>query len=153
MKVVLLKDVAKTGRKGDVVEVSNGYGVNHLIPKGLAAIATKDAINKAKLADKQKKEIKKEAGGFIDQLAERVDGKKFQISVKASKGGRLYGSLDAKEVSKGLEKQWKVDEGQVSLMVGLAQPIRDTGKYPLEVEISSEDHKRKVDIVLAIVLE
>ena len=153
MKVVLLQDVEKIGKRGEVIEVSRGHGVNYLIPKGFAAVATEDAINKAKLMKKQRKEKKEEMVGMVDRVADRVAGKKFQISAKASSGGRLYGSIESAEIEKGLAEQWKIEGKGVTLKVDLAQPIRETGKYPLEVEISSEEKKRKVDVVVSIVIE
>ena len=153
MKVVLLQDVEKMGKRGEVVKVNKGYGVNYLIPKGFAAVATVDAINKAKVMKKERKEKKKEIGGMVDRVADRVSGKKFQISAKASSGGRLYGSIESAEIEKGLAEQWKIVGKGVTLKVDLAQPVKETGKYPLEVELSSEEKKRKVDVVVSIVIE
>ena len=153
MKVVLLKDVAKVGDKGQIVEVTKGYGVNHLIPKGLAAQATQDAINRAKVATKQKKEKEAREQDVTESLAKRISGRKFQIRAKASKGGRLYGSLDAAEVAAELVKVWKVEKANIGVSVDLAQPVRDTGKYPLEVTLSGGKVERKVDIIVSVVVD
>ena len=87
MKVVLTQDVEKIGNKGEVVEVSRGYGVNYLMKKGFAVQATKEAIARAKTVKKQKKEKVAQAGGAVDQIAKKIANKKVQIEANASQGG------------------------------------------------------------------
>jgi large subunit ribosomal protein L9 len=153
MKVVLMSDVPNTGKRGSVVEVSKGYGVNYLIPRGLAKIATDEAIAKAKAATKHKKEKIAETGSFLDHLARKISKKKFQIIANASKGGTLYGSLSSRDVSSELAKLWGADERNVDVMVDLAQPIKETGKYPIDVVLKGGGVEKKVEIILSVVLE
>lgn len=151
MKVVLLKDVKNVGKKGEVVNVSSGYGVNYLIPEGFAEPATKDNVQRAKQKTKERKERKEMQSGMVQNLSNKVRGKKFQIKTEANKSGRLYGSLDRAEIEKELAKVWKITDKGVELEADLAQPVRDTGKYPLDVVISGAGQKEKVAVVLSIV--
>jgi large subunit ribosomal protein L9 len=153
MKVVLIKDVAKLGQKGEVAEVSKGYGVNYLIPQGLAEPGTRDAIQKARIASKQKKEKKEEAQEKVSSIANKVNKKKVQIEANGAKGGRLYASLSAHEVSDMLAKKWGVNKETIEIDVSLAQPIKEAGKYPLDVSISGGEEKRQVEIVISVVIE
>lgn len=153
MELVLVRDVEKLGKKGDVVDVSKGYGVNYLVAKGFGVSATKEAIRQAKAASVQKKEQQEELGGKVEHLAKEIAGKSFQVKAKATKGGRLYGSLDAVEVIGQLEKVWKIKGTGIHVEIDLAQPIRETGRYPLEVTISSDDRSEKVEIILTVILE
>ena len=153
MKVVLLKDVESVGRKGEIAEVADGHGTNYLIPKGLATIATDDAVLTAKAFTARKKEKKEEQSNFVESLAKKVNKKKFLMRVEASSGGRLYGSIGSKEIEKELGSIWKTEGKGVTLEVDLAQPVKETGKYPLDVVISSDGKKKKVEIVLSVVIE
>lgn len=153
MKVVLTQDVEKIGKKGEVVEVARGYGVNYLINNGLGLQATKEAIARAKVISKRKKEKAVEAESSVEQIARKFENNKVQITANASKGGTLYGSLSADDVRKHLEKVWKLDGKDVEVGVDLAQPIKDTGKYPLEVKLTAGGVEKKIDIILTVVLE
>ena len=153
MKVVLTKDVPKVGKKGEVAEVSRGFGVNYLISKGLAEHATKDSIQKARQKTKERKERESKQEEALDSLFKRVNGKKFQIKAEASKSGRLYGSLDQSAVEKDLAKQWGISGEGVAVQADLAQPIRDTGKYPLDVKVSGRGKEQTLMVVLAVVPE
>ena len=153
MEVVLLKDVEKLGKRGEVVEVTKGYGVNYLVAKGLAVSATKEAIKQAQAASQRKQEKEEELGEKVAKLTRSIDGKPYKVKAKATKGGRLYGSLDAAEITKQLKNQWKVHGSDISIEIELAQPVRETGRYPIDVTISSSDRSEKVEIILTVILE
>ena len=153
MKVVLIQDVAKIGLRGDIAEVSSGYAVNFLIPRKLADAATEESIRRAKIQKREKKEKKEELGGYIESLSKRVRGKEFQIKVAASKGGRLYGSMSGEDVASALKKVWDIKRQELEVFVDLAQPIRDSGKYPLDGILSGGEVKRTVELVVSVVVE
>jgi len=96
MKILLLKDVYKLGRAGDVKKVANGYARNYLIPQGLAVLATTGAISQAdrirKQADVQRAVLNKEMGAVADKLVDM----KLTFPARASETGRLYGSISAR---------------------------------------------------------
>lgn len=153
MKVLLTQDVDKVGKKGEVVEVARGYGVNFLVNKGLGTQATEEAIAQAKAVSKRKEAKEIETEGSLDQLVKKVANQKVQITANASKGGKLYGSLSGEEVQEHLQKVWKLASKDIEVCVDLAQPIKDTGKYPLEVKLAGGGIEREVDIILTVVLE
>ena len=94
MKVLLLKDVYKLGRAGDVKKVAAGYGRNYLIPQGMAVMATPDAVKMAERirvsADKERQVLNQELSGVADQ----INGMVLTFAARASETGRLYGSVN-----------------------------------------------------------
>ncbi|WP_428026731.1 50S ribosomal protein L9 [Arcobacter sp.] len=109
MKVLLLKDVKGTGKAGEVKEVSDGYGKNFLIGKGLALLATNEVLNKHKA--QMRKEAEKEAAEIEEakEIAKKLDSQKFTIKHKIGANGHLIGSVTNKEVSEVLKEQADID--------------------------------------------
>lgn len=108
MKVILLADVKNVGKKGQTVNVSDGYGANFLIPRGLAKAST-EASQKQLARDnaaetERQKELKKEA----EATAERLTHINVEFKVKVGKDGRMFGTISAKEIAEGLEQQWGI---------------------------------------------
>ncbi len=109
MKVILLQDVKAQGKKGDLINVSDGYARNFLLPKGLAKEANKQALNEF--------EGKKEAAQFhrnmeeekARNIAKRMEDITVRLTAKAGSGGRLFGSITSKDVAEELKKQFKLD--------------------------------------------
>lgn len=133
MKVILLQDVKGTGKKGELKEVSDGYARNFLLPKNLAKKATAQAMSELKNAEESKafkiEEDKKKANSEKSKL----EGKSINIKAKAGQGGRLFGSVTAKEISAELKKQFgiNVDKRKISLDVD----IKAFGTYNAEVKL------------------
>ena len=108
MKVILLADVKKVGKKGETVTVSDGYGANFLIPKGLAKPST-SASQKELARDNAAEEarqiaLKKEA----EEVRDRLANINVEFKAKTGKDGRMFGSISPKEIADGLEKQWDI---------------------------------------------
>ena len=109
MKVILLQDVKAQGKKGDLINVSDGYARNFLFPKGLAKEANKQAMNEF--------EGKKEAAEYhrnMDEekarnIAKRMEDITVRLSAKAGAGGKLFGSITSKDISAALKEQFKLD--------------------------------------------
>ena len=104
MNIILLKDIAKVGRKYDVKKVSDGYALNFLLPKGFAKTATADAM---KNVDVLKKSLAVELGIQEDLLAKNlheVDGKTLEITAKANEKGHLFGSIHKEDLPKHIKK-------------------------------------------------
>ncbi len=104
MKVILLADVKGSGKKGDVVNVSDGYARNFLLAKGLAKEATTQAISELKSKQESadhKLAMEKQAA---QDLAKTLDGKTVEINAKAGAGGKLFGSVTTKEIAEALSK-------------------------------------------------
>jgi large subunit ribosomal protein L9 len=108
MKVILLADVRKLGKKGDTITVSDGYGTNYLIPRGLAIAST--ASSQASLAKNnaaesaRQVELKKEA----EALAERLSHINVEFKTKVGADGRMFGSISPKQIAEGLKEQWDI---------------------------------------------
>lgn len=112
MKVILLADVKKLGKKGDTIVVSDGYGANYLIPKGLAVASTSSsqkelARNNAEEEARQI-QMKKDA----EELAKRLEHINVEFKAKVGADGRMFGSISPKEIEEGMMKQWgiKIDK-------------------------------------------
>lgn len=133
MKVVLLEDVKGKGKKGDMVNVSDGYANNFLIRQCLATAATKENLNAAKMKQKaleHKKELEKQAA--ID-LKESLEGKTIKLHVRCGENKKLFGSIAAKEIAAGLKKQhdFEVDKKKIVL----SDPIRELGTYTVDIKV------------------
>ncbi|MDX9855309.1 MAG: 50S ribosomal protein L9 [Parcubacteria group bacterium] len=135
MKVILLKDVNKTGRAGEVVNVADGYVRNFLFPQGLAQQATDASLKKIEeIKAQQEKEEKTKMEKFKKE-AEKINGKKITILEKA-KGGKLFGSVDDKRIAEEVSKQLGVSVGSESIKTG--KPIREIGEKEIEISLTDE---------------
>jgi len=138
MKVLLLKDVYKLGRAGEVKKVANGYGRNYLIPQGLAIPATPAALKMAERikveAEKQRKALNREFSGLAEQLQETV----LYFAVKASEQGRLYGSVNAQRIAEALNEQLGLEESGQKILKRQVdiQPIRMLGEYTVPIRLT-----------------
>lgn len=136
MKVVFIENVPQVANAGDVKEVKDGYGRNYLIPRRLAVPATASALKQLEQqhqsADRKASKLESEAEG----LAQQLEGKTLEITVKSGAQGRLYGSVTNAHVATALEKLAgrEVDRRRVEL----DQPIRRLGSYPVTVRLSNE---------------
>ncbi len=105
MKVILLQDVKKIGKKGEIVEVSDGYGRNYLLPRKLAAAATSQNLNVAKAQEGSKKRREAMAADEAKLMAAQLKQVEVTIPVKIGAGGKLFGSVTGKDVADALAKQ------------------------------------------------
>lgn len=105
MKVILLQDVKKIGKKGEIVEVSDGYGRNYLLPRKLAAAATSQNLNVAKAQEGSKKRREAMAADEAKLMAAQLKQVEVTIPVKIGAGGKLFGSVTGKDVAEALAKQ------------------------------------------------
>lgn len=144
MKLILLKDVKGQGKKGEIVNVSDGYARNFLIPRGLAKEAT-DAnihiLNKQKEAERKKKLAETEAA---QKVAEELRNKEIKISAKAGEGGRLFGAITSKDIATELKKQYNVEVDKKKIVV---ETIKNTGTYEAEIKLYPEI-STKVKVVI-----
>ena len=109
MKVILLKDIKGTGNKDQIIEVSDGFGRNYLLPRKLAVEATAEAlhsIEKSKSAAKHREDVKRDEA---KKTARELKGKPVTVKVRAGEGGRLYGSITTQEIADALKAQYKIE--------------------------------------------
>ena len=109
MKVILQQDVRGQGKKGQLIEASDGYARNFLLPRKLAVEATTDNINTMKLQEKAKKAREAAEKAEAEALAVKLKDCTVRIAAKAGNGGRLFGSITTKEIAEELKKQFDID--------------------------------------------
>ncbi len=133
MKVLLLQDVYKLGRAGDVKKVANGYGRNYLIPQGLAVLATPGALAQAdrirQKADKQRAILNEEMSG----VAEQLEGLVLTFPARASETGRLYGSVNTRMIAEKLSEKIGVEISHRQID---SQPLRMIGEHTVNVRLT-----------------
>lgn len=135
MKVILLKDIKGSGKKDQIIEVSDGYARNYLLPRKLAAEATAEAVNsieRAKQAEKHREDVKRDEA---EQQARALKGKVVIVKVRAGEGGRLYGSITTQEIADALKAQHGItlDKRKIEL----AEAIRATGQTTMTLRLSA----------------
>ena len=108
MKVILKADVKSLGKAGELVNASDGYARNFLIPKGLAVEANSTAMNEFKNREKAAKFHKQEEIKAANEVKDRLDGKTVKLFAKAGANGKLFGSVTSKDVASAVEKEFKV---------------------------------------------
>lgn len=145
MKVILLKDVKSVGKKGEVINASDGYARNFLFPKKLAEEATDNSLhilNQKNENDRKKKLAEIEEA---QKQAEELKGKKIEIVVKAGEGGRLFGAITTKDISEAIKKQYNKDIDKKKIT---SETIKNLGTYDVEVKLYSEVSTKMTVIVV-----
>ena len=145
MKVILLQDVKKMGKKGDVIEASDGYARNYLFPRKLAEEATANAlhvVNAKKENERKKKLAELEAA---QKLAAELKGKEVTINAKAGDSGRLFGAITNKDVAEVINSKFNLSIDKKKIVM---DTIKVAGGYEIEVKLYPEvSTKMKVIIV------
>ena len=136
MKVILQQDVKGQGKKGQMVEVSEGYARNFLLPRKLAIAATTDAINTMNLKEKARKAEEARQKAEAEATAEKLKECMVKLTAKAGNGGRLFGAVTTKEISEGLKAQYGVDIPKQKLV--LDDPIKAFGSYQVKAKLGFE---------------
>ena len=129
MKVILQQDVKGQGKKGQMVEVSEGYARNFLLPRKLAVAATADAINTMNLKEKARRAEEARQKAAAEDTAEQLKNCMVKLTAKAGNGGRLFGAVTTKEISEGLKAQFDIDIPKQKLV--LDEPIRSRPSWAL----------------------
>lgn len=136
MKVILQKDVKGQGKKGQMVEVSDGYARNFLFPKKLAVEANADNVNVMKQKEAAEKARIAREKAEAEQLSEKLKSCMVMINAKAGSGGRLFGSVTASEVSENLKKQFGIEIDRHKIV--MTDNIKAFGTYELKVKLYND---------------
>lgn len=133
MKVILLKDVKDLGKKDQIVEVSDGYGKNFLVPRGMAKLATAGSINEAK--DKQKAQEAKKARELAQakELADAISTKKVILKAKLGENGKLFGAISAKDIADAMKTQFGIELDKKK--IELNEPIKSQGVFDVTAKV------------------
>ena len=132
MKVVLLADVKGQGKKGQLVNVSDGYARNFLFPKKLAVEADNAALNELKNREESKAHHKQEEINAAKATAEKLEGKSVKIIAKAGTGGRLFGSVTSKEIATEIKNSLGIEIDRKKMTVA---DIKNFGEYTAEIKL------------------
>ena len=133
MKVILLSDVKPLGKRGEVVEVAEGYARNYLLPRQLASEASKGALTV--LAERQRAKDKRAAQSLSEtkSLAERLESMPVSVSAKCGANGRLFGTVTSAQIAEAIQRAFSVTIDRHK--IGLRDPIKSLGSYPIEIKL------------------
>jgi len=133
MKVILLEDVKALGKKGEIVNVSDGYARNFILPKKLGTPATARNINDLKLKKANEEKLAKEQLAQAKAFAEDIKEKIILVSIKTGEGGKTFGSVSAKEMAAAVKEQLGIDIDKKKLQ--LSEPIKTLGNHLISYKV------------------
>ncbi len=136
MKVILLQDVKSLGKKGQIVEVNDGYARNYVLPKKLGLDATPKNLNDLKLKRQHEDKVAAENLAAAKALAEKLKDSVVTASVKVGEGGRTFGSVSSKEIAEACKKQLGLEIDKKKIQV--KDPIKALGNYIVAVKLHPE---------------
>ena len=136
MKVILQQDVKGQGKKGQLVDVSDGYARNFLLPRKLAVEASTDNINTMKLQEKAQKAKEAAEKAEAEAIAAQLTALSVKLTAKSGAGGRLFGSITSKEVADALKKQHNIDINKSKIVQD--EPIKTFGTFQLKCKLGHE---------------
>ena len=136
MKVILLQDVKGQGKKGEMLNVSDGYARNFLFPRKLAMEATTDALNAKSIQDAAARRREAEERAAADALRKKLKEMPVRLQAKAGTGGRLFGSITTKEISEALKAQHGVEIPKAKLVQ--EEPIKSFGTFEVKAKLYPE---------------
>ena len=147
MKVILLEDVKSLGKKGQIVNVSDGYARNMLLPKKLGVEATTKNMNDLKLQKAHEEKVAQENLDAAKAFAEDLNDKQVTVTIKVGEGGRTFGSISTKEISEAVKNQLGLDIDKKKMQ--LATPIKELGTTMVPIKL----HPKVVGELKVIVKE
>ena len=133
MKVILLEDVKSLGKKGDIVNVSDGYARNAIIPKKLGVEANPRNLNDLKLQKQHEAKVAQEIYDAAVELSKVVEEKKVVVKIKCGEGGKIFGAVSTKEITAATKEQTGLDLDKKKMQ--LADPIKALGTYEIPVKL------------------
>ncbi len=144
MKVILLKDVAKIGKKFDIKNVADGYALNFLIPKKLAILATKEAVSKIEESKKLQTAEKNIQAELLLKNLETLASSNVVIKSKANEKGHLFAGVDKKELIAEIKKQVRLDIPED--LIELEKPIKEVGDHKIKMSFEKKKFEMTVKI-------
>ena len=136
MKVILLEDVKSLGKKGQIVNVSDGYARNMLLPKKLGVEATSKNMNDLKLQKAHQDKVAQENLDAAKAFAEELKDKQVTVSIKGGEGGRTYGTVSTKEISEAVKSQLGYDIDKKKMV--LPSPIKELGTTMVPIKLHAK---------------
>ena len=136
MKVILLKDVKKVGKKDQTVEVSDGYARNMIIPKGLGLPASAENLNNLKLKNKNEEKKEEKLRGIANENKEKIESSKIVLFIKAGSNGKTFGSITSKEIAEEVKNALKIDVDKKDVL--LDESLKNIGTYDVKIKLHKD---------------
>jgi large subunit ribosomal protein L9 len=135
MKVLLIKDVYKLGRAGDIKKVADGYGRNFLLPQKMAVLATPGALKQIEKIRSQAEIRRTEQNSELKDLSNQINGLTLVFAAKAGETGKLYGSITTQDIAAAIQEKsrFEVKKQQIDM-----QPIRNLGEFTVHVRLTMD---------------
>lgn len=147
MKVILLKDVKKIGKRYEIKEVSDGYARNFLIPGNMVKIANEENMEWLEREKEREEKMAEEALKKTGEKAFKLDGREIEIPVRVGNEGQLFEKIDEKDISKKMkELGYEVEKSQIKI----EEPISDLGEFPVKIKF---DHNLEAEIKVIVIEE
>ena len=136
MKVILLQDVKSLGKKGEIVNVNDGYARNFILPKKMGVEATGKNLNDLKLQKNNEKKVAQEQLDSAKTLAEKIGQEKVELAIKVGEGGKVFGSVSSKEIAAAVKEQMGLDVDKKKIQ--LKETIKSLGTHNVPVKLHPE---------------
>ncbi len=135
MKVILLKDIQGTGKKGDIKDVSDGFGRNFLIKNKMAVLATPQAERQLQQQELRKEKIKQTEEKGDRKIVSFLNGREIEMTAKITEEGRLYAALTPKKIAEHIHKEYGLAVDSESII--LEEPIKEIGEHRVELDLGA----------------
>lgn len=136
MKVILLEDVKSLGKKGEIVNVSDGYARNFIIPKKKGVEATTANLNTLKLQKANEEKVALENLENAKALAQKLENASVELRIRVGEGGKLFGSISSKEIAAALQEQHQLEVDKKKIV--LEEPIKELGKHTVKIKLHKD---------------
>lgn len=136
MKVILLEDVKTLGKKGEIVNVNDGYARNFILPKKLGLEATGKNLNDLKLHKQNEEKVAQEVLDAAKELAKKIEAGKVEVTIKTGEGGRTFGSVSSKEIAIAVKEQMGYDIDKKKIQ--LKEAIKTLGTHNVPVKLHTK---------------
>ena len=136
MKIILLENVKKLGKKDEIIEVSDGYARNVLIPKKLGLPATNENLNNVKLKNKNEEKKEENLRNIAEKNKTLLESKTFVLNIKAGANGKTFGSITSKEISENISKNTNIEIDKKDIL--LDESIKNIGSYDIKVRLHKD---------------
>lgn len=133
MKIILLQDEKKLGKKGDIIEASEGYARNYILPKKIGVEATPKNLNDLKLQKANEDKVAQEQLDAAKALAVELDDKIIVVKIKAGEGGKTFGSVSSKEIAAACKEQYNIEIDKKKIV--LNESLKSFGNYEVAVKL------------------
>lgn len=133
MKIILLQDEKKLGKKGDIIEASEGYARNYILPKKIGVEATPKNMNDLKLQKANESKIAQEQLDAAKALADELESKQIVVKIKAGEGGKAFGSVSSKEIAAAFKEQHGIEIDKKKIQ--LPESLKNFGSYEVNIKL------------------